>query len=123
MSVFNEQISRLLENKLEYQDNHLMAHLSFDKNFIGFKGHFPDRAVLPGVVMIKVMTRMYEMYHHKQTLLTQIKKAKFIEPVFEDTPTTFFVKSEKTDAGITLSGKVVKSEKTIAKVSLVLQGA
>ncbi len=123
MSLFNEQISQLLENKLKYQDNNLIAQLSFDKEFIGFKGHFPDRAVLPGVVMIKVMTRMYEMYTHKQTLLTQIKKAKFIEPIFEDTLTSFFVKSEETEAGINLQGKVVKSDKIIAKVSLVLQGA
>jgi len=121
MSVFSEQITQLLKDKLEFHNGNLNAQLQFDKNFIGFKGHFPGNPVLPGVVMIKVMTRMYEVYKKKEYRLSEIKKAKFIEPIFVDTMTRFYIKVDENKEGIKLNGKVLKMEKIIAKISLVLQ--
>ena len=121
MSVFSEQITELIKDKLEYQDETLSAQIKFNENFIGFKGHFPGNPVLPGVVMIKVMTQMFERYKRKEYLLSEIKKAKFIEPILADTMASFFVKADENEEEIKLMGKIVKSEKIIAKISLVLQ--
>ncbi|MCK5098228.1 MAG: hypothetical protein KAR45_08985 [Desulfobacteraceae bacterium] len=121
MSLINQQINELIKDKLEYQNDSLNVQVKFDENFIGFQGHFPGNPVLPGVVMIKTMTLMYELYKKKEFTLSQIKQAKFIEPVFADTLTSFFVKSNIDKEGIKLQGKVFKSEKVIAKISLILQ--
>ena len=121
MSLINQQITELIKNKLEYQDDSLNVQIQFDKNFIGFQGHFPGNPILPGVVMIKTMTIMYELYNKKKFTLFQIKQAKFIEPVLADTLISFIVKSNIDKEGIKLQGKVLKSEKVIAKISLILQ--
>ncbi len=121
MSLLDNQITELIKDKFEYQDENLNVCVKFDKKFIGFDGHFPNNPVLPGVVMIKVIIKMYELYKKKEFSLSQIKQAKFIEPVLADTMTSFFVKSENNINGIKLQGKVLKSDKIIAKLSLVLQ--
>ncbi|CCK81997.1 uncharacterized protein TOL2_C38410 [Desulfobacula toluolica Tol2] len=76
--------------------------------------------------MIKTMTLMYELYKKKEVTLSQITQAKFIEPVFADTVTCFIVKANRDKLNrdkqtIKLQGKVLKSEKIIAKISLILQ--
>ncbi len=121
MSLIHRQINKLIQNNLEYLQDGLNVQIKFDKNFIGFQGHFPDNPVLPGVVMIKTMICMYELYKKKSFTLLQIKQAKFIEPVFADTAILFCVKSKINDTGIILQGKVIKEEKNIAKMSLILQ--
>ncbi len=120
MSLFNEQIIDLIQDKLEYQDGSLSVQIKFDKNFIGFEGHFPGNPVLPGVVMIKVMISMYELYQKKAYQLLQIKKAKFVEPILVDTLTSFFIRATEKEDQIVLQGKIVKDEKIISKISLIL---
>ncbi len=121
MSLINRQINKLIQDKLEYIDDSLNVHIKFDKNFIGFQGHFPGNPVLPGVIMIKTMISMYELYKKKSFTLSQIKQAKFIEPVLVDTFISFSLKSKSDDKGIILQGKVMKALKIIAKISLILQ--
>ncbi len=122
MSLLNKQITELIKNKISYKDHGITAEIKFDKNFIGFIGHFPDNPVLPGVIIIKVMTQMYELFNNKRYVLSQIKQAKFIEPVLSDTTVSIFIKSDKNPDGVRLDGKMVRTDKIIAKISLVLQG-
>ena len=121
MSKLNTELTALIKNKLNYDDPDLNAEIKFDKNFIGFSGHFPENPILPGVVMIKIMTIMLELYHKKKYLLSQIKQAKFIEPVFADTPILFSIRSNVDSDGTKITGKVFNSDKIIAKISLILQ--
>ena len=67
------------------------------------------------------MTRMYELYKSQKYFLSQIKQAKFIEPVSAETLISFFVKADSNKDEIKLNGKVFKSEKIISKISLILQ--
>ena len=120
MSLVNKQITDLVKNNLEYQDKTLCTKIKFDKSFVGFMGHFPDNPVLPGVIMIKVMTIMYELFQKKKYRLSQIKQAKFIEPILNDTIVNFFITVNKDNDHINLQGKILKSEKIISKVALVL---
>ena len=121
MSRLNRQLTELIKDELKYIDPDLNATIKFNKNFIGFKGHFPENPVLPGVVMIKVMTIMLELYKQNKYILSQIKKAKFIEPVFAETDTLFSIRSDENIDGIKLQGKVFNSKKIIAKISLILK--
>jgi 3-hydroxymyristoyl/3-hydroxydecanoyl-(acyl carrier protein) dehydratase len=121
MSLITGQIDKLIKDKISYQDSTLTTQIKFDKKFIGFIGHFPGNPILPGVIIINVMMRMYELYNNKKHNLSQIKQAKFIEPVSADTIVSFFIKSDNLEDSIKLTGKVTKKEKIVSKVSLVLQ--
>lgn len=46
----------------ELRDNgkEITAHFCFSQEFIGFKGHFPGRPVLPGVCKIQAILCMLE---------------------------------------------------------------
>jgi 3-hydroxymyristoyl/3-hydroxydecanoyl-(acyl carrier protein) dehydratase len=121
MSLFCEQITGLIQDKLEYENQSLGVQIRFDENFIGFDGHFPGKPVLPGVIMIKVMIRMYELYKKKEYRLSQIKKAKFIEPILAGMAASFFISANEKKDESALQGKIIKEEKIIAKISLILQ--
>jgi 3-hydroxymyristoyl/3-hydroxydecanoyl-(acyl carrier protein) dehydratase len=121
MSLITREIDKLIEDKISYQDSFLTAQVKFDKKFIGFIGHFPGNPILPGVIIINVMLRMYELYNNKKYSLSQIRQAKFIEPVSADTIVSFFIKSDAQEESIKLTGNVTKKDKIVSKVSLVLR--
>ena len=121
MSLIRNQIDELIKDKIVVQDLTLTTQIKFNKSFLGFIGHFPNNPILPGIVIIFVMIRMYELYKNQKYTLSQIKLAKFIEPVSDETMISFFVKSDIDKDGIKLSGKVLKSDKIISKISLILQ--
>jgi len=121
MSKIDQEITDLLINNLKFSDKTLSSRIKFDKNFIGFHGHFPDNPVLPGIIMIKVMIKMYELFREKDFFLSKIKKSKFIEPVLHNNYVTFKVTDKSNLNGVNLQGQVQKQEKTIAKISIILQ--
>ena len=121
MSLLNRELIKLIKDKIEFKDSILSLKIQFDKNFIGFQGHFPYNPVLPGIIMIKIMTSMYELFNKKKYSLSQIKQVKFIEPVLVDNTIFFSINSVKDKDNIKLNGKVLKSEKVISKISLILQ--
>ncbi len=123
MSLLNEQIKQNVQGRLVYHDKDetLNAKIKFTEDFIGFDGHFPDNPVLPGVVMIRVIITMFELFKGREYQLLEIKKTKFSEPVSSGENVFFSVKADEHSDVIKLSGKVIKSEKTVAKISLVMQ--
>ncbi|MCD4742520.1 MAG: hypothetical protein K8R67_08620 [Desulfobacteraceae bacterium] len=121
MSLIGRQITELIKDNISYQDTTITTQIKFNKDFIGFVGHFPNNPILPGVVIIHVMIKMYEQYKNQKFILSKINQAKFIVPVAADTMITFFIKSDIEKDGIKLQGKVLKAEKIISKISLVLQ--
>ena len=73
MSRLNTQLTDLIKDKLKINGPDLNAEIKFDKNFIGFNGHFPENPVLPGVVMIKVMIVMIELCKQKRYTFKDVK--------------------------------------------------
>jgi 3-hydroxymyristoyl/3-hydroxydecanoyl-(acyl carrier protein) dehydratase len=68
--------------KLDKADNFkLSARFCFPEKFIGFKGHFPDKPILPGVCKIQAAILMLEEAKHKSIRLKEILLAKFFAPV------------------------------------------
>ena len=57
------------------------ARFIFSKKFIGFKGHFPNKPILPGVCKIQAALLMLQERKHKNVRLTEIILAKFFAPV------------------------------------------
>ncbi len=121
MSLLNKNISDIIIHNIHFHNPTLSLDILFPKSFIGFQGHFPNKPVLPGVVMIQVMIQMYELFKNKNYTLCKIKQAKFIEPVSAGEMISFTQEASIDKNTIGINGKVLKSNKIIAKLSLVLQ--
>ena len=70
-------------NMSELRDDgqELTAHFCFSQEFIGFKGHFPGKPILPGVCKIQAILCMLQEVTRKTPQLKEIVLAKFFTPV------------------------------------------
>ncbi len=57
------------------------AEITFDEGFSGFKGHFPERPVLPGVCQIALAMTMADRIRGTRQMLSQVVNAKFVSMV------------------------------------------
>ncbi|MFH2046184.1 MAG: hypothetical protein ABIK92_13665 [Pseudomonadota bacterium] len=119
MQQINESMFELTESK-----GGITARFIFLPEFTGFKGHFPDRPILPGVCKIQSVIAMLEKYHGKKICLTEILLAKFVasvtvnqEIIIVSTKINEEVKESKIKASVT-SGDTKVAEIQL-KVSLV----
>ncbi len=69
------EILELEKNKSTYK---LERQFCFSKDFIGFKGHFPNNPVVPGVVQISCVRYMCSLFFNKLLHISKIYKVKFI---------------------------------------------
>ena len=72
------------------------ADLTFDGDAAYFKGHFPDFAVLPGVIQLGTAHRIAEAFMGHARTLRQVKKMKFSH-VLRPGETVHFTLTKKTD--------------------------
>ena len=56
-----------------------------------FKGHFPDKPILPGVLIVAHLKATVSEYLGIPLRLLQVKKQKFVAPVIPDTELTIVV--------------------------------
>ncbi|MDR2709048.1 MAG: hypothetical protein LBC07_03640 [Elusimicrobiota bacterium] len=55
------------------------------KNFIAFRGHFPQFPILPGIVEVEmIMFCIRKLLNNEQIKLKEIIKIKFIKPIVPD---------------------------------------
>ena len=80
MSKLKKEIKSFM-SELGDDGQELTARFCFSQEFIGFKGHFPGKPVLPGVCKIQAILCMLEEATHKTPQLKEIVSAKFYTPV------------------------------------------
>lgn len=81
MSKLRQEIKSSMQAIKQISDFKTCAHFIFTKKFIGFKGHFPSKPILPGVCKIQAALLVLEERKHKNIKLTEIILAKFFTPV------------------------------------------
>ncbi|MCF8044635.1 MAG: hypothetical protein K9J83_02150 [Desulfarculaceae bacterium] len=122
MSRFKKEIDALLEKTFTTDETGCKAEVSFDTDFIGFNGHFPNAPVLPGIVMIQLAVMMCERAVGESLHIAGIREAKFTEPVLpREKITAFLSPAEETENGLRVKGSFNKQDKTAARVSLLLE--
>ena len=57
------------------------AYIFFPADFIGFRGHFPDNPILPGICMIKALLVKLMIWKETRFQLKEMKSVKFYSPV------------------------------------------
>ncbi len=66
------------------QESTLHAQLNINVNHPVFEGHFPQRAVLPGVIQIGMIKSVLSEYFAKQYRLRSAKNVKYLSMVLPD---------------------------------------
>jgi 3-hydroxymyristoyl/3-hydroxydecanoyl-(acyl carrier protein) dehydratase len=53
-----------------------------DPDLVYFDGHFPQKAILPGVVQIHLILHVISLHLGRKVDLKKIKRSKYIAPIF-----------------------------------------
>ena len=81
MSKLKNEIKACMRDLHKEGPDILIARFCFPKDFLGFKGHFPAKPILPGVCKIQAAVLMLEEIKRKPVRLKEIILAKFFAPV------------------------------------------
>ncbi len=100
-------------------DNTLSANFIFPVDFLGFKGHFPGKPILPGVCEIQAVLLMLEELKKKSVLLKEIVQVKFFSPVSHDEKIAFKLEEKLEPNGeVSIKALVEGDGKKIAEIHL-----
>ena len=118
MSKLRKEINKYMS---EFRDDtkELTAHFCFSQEFIGFKGHFPERPVLPGVCIIQAVLCMLEQAIQERPKLKEIVSAKFFAHVTCNEKIVFTVRqSPEGSEDRFVKASITNGEKKIAEIKL-----
>lgn len=122
MSIIFQEIEKCMSNLTQDSEGKITARFVFPPKFIGFKGHFPNRPVLPGVCNIQAVTAIFKVLRKREVKLREIVLAKFFTPVSPDQELFFECRSAKEESDQSLIKVLVVSGdgKKIAELQLKL---
>jgi 3-hydroxymyristoyl/3-hydroxydecanoyl-(acyl carrier protein) dehydratase len=95
------------------------AGFSFPPSFVGFKGHFPDQPVLPGVCLILSALIAAEAMRGAPVYLESMSSAKFFSVVRPDQPILLIFSIQ----GGTLKTSISSGEEKVAQLNMRVIGA
>ncbi len=100
-------------------DNTLSANFIFPADFLGFKGHFPGKPILPEVCEIQAVLLMLEEFKQQNVLLKEVVRVKFFSPVICDEKITIKLEErEETNGESSVKARVTSKEKKVAEINL-----
>ncbi|MBP7306937.1 MAG: hypothetical protein WAS28_08585 [Saprospiraceae bacterium] len=87
-----------------------------------FKGHFPGQPVLPGVMILKIITSCVSLYQKRNLLISKVKQCKFlnfVDPIIN--PELFLdIEIYGTDSPLDVKAVLRSDEVVFSKVSISL---
>ena len=87
-----------------------------------FKGHFPGQPVLPGVLILKIITSCVSLYQNRNLLISKVKQCKFlnfVDPIIN--PELFLdIEIYGTDSPLDVKAVLRSDEVVFSKVSISL---
>lgn len=81
MTRLIKEIKECMFDLNEINKEEVCAHFIFPPEFIGFKGHFPNNPILPGVCSIQATMVIIRVWKKKDVSLKEIVLAKFFKSV------------------------------------------
>ena len=87
------------------------AQFTFPEDFVAFKGHFPQQQLLPAVIQVELALFVLSKDLKKDVKLKNVKKAKFVSPIFPKDTVTLTYDNKETfyDISIKKDEKVISS--------------
>ena len=96
------------------------ANFIFDKEFLGFQGHFENNPVLPGVCKILSAVEVIKKWKGKDDLeLKEIKLAKFFRPITCDEELIFKCLENENLENFSVKVSIAKEEEKVAELKLI----
>lgn len=122
MSIIFQEIEKCMSGLTQDSDGKITARFIFPPEFIGFKGHFPNRPILPGVCMIQAATAIFKVLRKRETRLREIVSAKFFTPVSANQELFFECQNtkEESDQSLIKVSVISVDGKKIAELQLKL---
>ena len=119
MSKLRTEIKSSLQAMEEISEFKTRARFNFAKKFIGFKGHFPNKPILPGVCKIQAALLVLEERKGKNIRLSEVILAKFFTPVTSNQELIFNLEEHpKNSSESTVTVNVNCENKKIAQLQL-----
>ena len=105
----------MFENKpetkiIEQTERTLQAELSFPKDYLYFKGHFPDFPLLPGMIQIHLAIKFAQNCLKVNGKFSELRAIKFSQPILPDETPILFLELDPTGTKLTFNFQ--KDEKT-----------
>ena len=79
MSIRTE-IDRYIQ-QVTKDDNKISATLCFDNDFVGFKGHFPQNPILPGICFLETVLVLIQQLKGRTVRMSELIVSKFFAVV------------------------------------------
>lgn len=88
-----------------------------------FKGHFPEKPIMPGVVLINLFKKEAEVFFQQKFQLVQVKNAKFLKLIEPQKKVLLSLESSftKDENFIKLTGKAFFEKELSTKLILILK--
>ncbi|MCR4288698.1 MAG: hypothetical protein NUV86_00345 [Candidatus Scalindua sp.] len=81
MNQMSQEIIDCMSGLTERDEQVLSAQFVFPKEFVGFRGHFDNNPILPGICIIRAVIVMCEKHYNKAFRLKEVISAKYVAPV------------------------------------------
>ena len=110
----------LREIRTDIAKNTADAQFYFPSNFIGFKGHFPDNPILPGICIVEALLVKLMIWQERPVRLKEMRNIKFFSPVRPDQILMFESKIEQEADSLfyIVNSKVTSDDRKIAQLKL-----
>ncbi len=111
-----------MDNSAEQRNqktDHIGITVSIPPDFIGFKGHFPQNPIFPGICQIQLILAVLESKHNACFELEKILRAKFMFPVKPGEEIEISIEHEPLCSGaVKIKSELHTSENKIASMEL-----
>jgi len=120
--MFNNTIFTIKSVKLE-EEKHL-AEISFDPQHEIFRGHFPDKKVVPGVMLMQMVKETVQKILDLEDSMITAASMKFLNPVLVDESDKLMIGinlKEETDGSVKVKSIGTGDDKKYFKIDLSLK--
>jgi 3-hydroxyacyl-[acyl-carrier-protein] dehydratase len=105
--------------ELKKTEDSIQAEIRLNPDHALYKGHFPQQAVVPGVMQIQIVKEILEAELKQELLIREVMVAKYFRPIIPQENLVLHINiayklSETSDYMIDAS--IVKADNTFAKI-------
>jgi 3-hydroxyacyl-[acyl-carrier-protein] dehydratase len=118
MNELRREVKQSMRSFFQLEPGRLVATFTFGPEFVGFRGHFPQRSVLPGVCKIQAILVMLQRHYKVRLRLEEVVVAKFFAPAAFDQPLNFDCCVVEEGAGLGVKTLVTSDDTKIAQIEL-----
>lgn len=119
MSVLTQAIQAALSPVTGSEPDGYSVRITFPTEFVGFKGHFPGRPVLPGVCLIQTALVALSRALDKPVELKRLVSAKWMAPVLPGEEIVLSLTTQDREQGLLGARvKVMRGTEKVAEFSL-----